>query len=153
MSAFLKEFSSTHKSGLLAFVKFLGVGLLIAMIFFTTHGFNSWIADRRAVEHQKTACQIIYSIKLSLNENSVYGDGINSVTPEASAKLDQAVEEAFAAADADGEHYTIFGDAVFLFAKNLRGDGSAKAETLHSPYELYTYAIHPDCANYMYLGE
>jgi len=149
----LRIFANRLTSGRARTLKILGAGLLIVTIFFAISGFNSWRADRRAVEHQKKACQIIYGLGFSLTDNSLYGDGINTVTPEVSAKLDNAVEEAFAAADADMEHYTIFRDAVILFAMNLRGDGSLKAETLHSPYELYTYAIDPACSNYMYLGE
>ena len=149
MRAFLKTFANTHKRGLLTLLKFLGVGVLIGTIVFASEGLGSW----RAGKHQQKACNILYGIGNPLRDNSVYGEGLNTVTPEVSAKLDKAVVEAFAASDADPKHYRIFGGSVDLFALNLRGDGSQIAETLHSPYELYTYAIWPICTNFMYLGE
>ena len=140
--------AESDKKRLIKFKKpfiFVLVLLVIALLNFGVSGFNAW----RAQNHLQKACNLLYSLGNSLDENSEFGTDINTLTSRESTDVTKAAREAIAAQSAD-DRYRFFRDEVLLFDLNVRGNASTAMENLESPFQIYKFGIYPACTNNVY---
>ena len=141
----MKKFLIANKR---KFLKSAAVLLSITLFIFAYQGFTAWRAESKVIR----ACNLLFPIGNALRPDTPYGDFGTKISNQTLIQLENAAMLASAAAG-DNSRYSFFRDEVELFGMNLYGSTSTQAETLHSPYSIYTYGIFPFCTNYMYLGE
>ena len=144
-TAVMKNYMLQHKRDLL---NLIAVVLSVVTISYAWSGWSQHLAEGKITK----ACEILYPIGNVLTADTPYGDSSPSISNSELAHLEEA---AILASDAamNNSRYQFFRDEVLLFGMNLDHLTSVQAETLHSPYDLYTYGIDPVCSNQMYVGE